>query len=102
VHAATVRDPAQPCVELRDGVVERGVEVPGTRLGTHDRPAGRTGYLDPLAVVGLARIALVGQLDVDSNQLFVVPFDLAQFLGDMLPVMLRDLNVAALDQDVHR
>jgi len=52
-------------------------------------------------VIGLARIALVKQLDVDADELVVVALDLRQLVSDMLPVVIGHLDVAALDDDVH-
>ena len=53
---------------------------------------GDTVFVDP---------AFMEQLDVDSDQFLVVPFDLAQFVGDVFPVVSGNLYVAALDDNVH-
>jgi hypothetical protein len=43
----------------------------------------------------------VEQLHTDLYDLVVIPLDLVQFLGDMHPVMVGNLDVATLDDDVH-
>ncbi|WP_232290438.1 hypothetical protein [Micromonospora sp. ATCC 39149] len=41
------------------------------------------------------------QLDIDADKLVIVTFDLCELLGYVHPVMIRDLDVPALDHDVH-
>jgi len=43
----------------------------------------------------------VEQFHVRTHQLLVVAFDLAQLVGDMLPIVIGNLYVAALDDNVH-
>ena len=71
------------------------------RLGPHHGSAGETGDLYALTVVGLARVALVEQLDVEANELVVVPLDLVELLGDVHSVVVGHLDVTTLDDDVH-
>jgi hypothetical protein len=101
VYAASVSGLAQSGVQLGDRCVERAVEVRRACFGADDRPAGDTGDLHTLAVVGLARVAFVEQLDVDADQLLVVPLHLRQLVGDMYAVMIGHLDIAALHDDVH-
>jgi hypothetical protein len=42
----------------------------------------------------------VEELHVDADQFLVVPFDFAQFVGDMFPIVRGNLYVAALDDNV--
>jgi len=48
-----------------------------------------------------ARIAFVGQLDVDPDDLLVVSLQLVQLVGDVLTVVIGDLKIAALHNDLH-
>jgi hypothetical protein len=41
------------------------------------------------------------QLHVGPDQFLIVTLDLAQLVGDVLPVMIGNLYVAALDDNVH-
>ena len=84
-----------------DRHVQGAVEVGGAGLRADHRATRVARDLDALAVIGLSRIALVKQLDVDADELVVVTLDLRQLVGDMLPVMIGHLDVAALDDDVH-
>src|SRR5689334_1770798 len=95
VHPAPVGGAPQPAVELGYGAVQGCVEVFGTSLGANDRALRHDSDLDTLAVVGLAWIAFVEQFDVGSNQLLVITLDLAQLLGDVFPIVVGNLYVAA-------
>ena len=101
VYPPAIGAAAQARLQPRDRHVERTVEVAGTGLCAYDRAARDTGDLQALAVVGLARVAFMEQFDVDPDQLAVVPFDLAQLVGDVRSVMVGHLDVSALDNDVH-
>jgi hypothetical protein len=101
VDTTAVGGATQPAVELVDGAVEGGVEVLGTGLGPDHRSSRHNGDLDTLAPVGLARVALVEQLHISPDQFLVVSFDLAQLVGDVFPVVIGNLYVAALDDNVH-
>jgi hypothetical protein len=101
VHPAAVRGAAEAGVEFAERTIECGVKIFGTCLGPDDRPSGGDGDLDTLAAVRLARITLVEELHVDPDQFLVVPFDLAQLVGDMFPIVSGNLYVAALDDNVH-
>src|SRR5256714_14485617 len=59
VYPAAVGATPQPRVELADRAIEGAVEVSGTGFRADHRPTGRTGDLDALAVIGLARVPLV-------------------------------------------
>jgi hypothetical protein len=59
VHPPAVGGAAQSGVELGDRDVERGVEVGGAGFGADHRAAGHAGDLYTLAVVRLARVALM-------------------------------------------
>jgi hypothetical protein len=52
-------------------------------------------------VARLTRVALVEQLDVDANELVVVPLHLVKLLGDVHSVVVGHLDVTTLDDDVH-
>jgi hypothetical protein len=41
------------------------------------------------------------EFHVHTDDLPVVPFDLAQLVADMRAVVIRHLDIAALDNDVH-
>jgi len=101
VHAPPVRGAAQAVVQLGGGEVEGGVEVAGGGLGPDDGPPAHAGDLDMLAVLGLSRVALVEELDVDALDLLVVAFHLLQLVSDVHPVVIGYLDVATLDDDVH-
>jgi hypothetical protein len=101
VDASAIGGAPQPCVKLADRAVEGGVEVLRTGLGADHGASSHDGDLDTLAVVDLPGIAFVEQLNVGPDQLLVVAFDLAQFVGDMFPIVIGNLYVAALDDNVH-
>ena len=91
----------QAGVQLADGDVESAVKIPGTGFGPHDRSTRHARDLYPLATVRLARVALVRQLDVDPDDLVVVPFNFLKFVGNVHSVMRGHLNISALDDNVH-
>ena len=41
------------------------------------------------------------KLNIDADELLVVPLDLVQLVGDMLAVMVGNFDIAAFDDDVH-
>jgi hypothetical protein len=43
----------------------------------------------------------VEQFDVNTDELVVITFDAGELLCHVLPVVIRNLNVTALDDDVH-
>jgi hypothetical protein len=43
----------------------------------------------------------VEQFDVNTNELVIVTFDAGKLVRYVLPVMIRHLDVATLDDDVH-
>jgi len=53
--------------QLEGGLVQRGVEVGGARLGANHRTLAVAGDLHPLGVSGLAGVALVREFDVKSE-----------------------------------
>jgi hypothetical protein len=59
------------------------------------------GDLDPLAPVGLTGVLLVRELDVEADDAGVQPFRGGELRGDVVPEVVRDLHVAAFDDDVH-
>ena len=59
------------------------------------------GDLDSLAVLHLPAVPLVEQLDLEPDDLVVVPLQPLDLLGDVHPEMLRDLDVPAGDDDLH-
>jgi hypothetical protein len=101
VYPAPVRGPPEPPVDLADCAVQRAVEVTGGSFSADDRAPRVAGDLNALAVVGLSRIAFVEQFDVDADQFSVIALDLEELLADVLPVMIRNFDIAALDNDVH-
>jgi hypothetical protein len=76
------------------------IEVGRTSLGPNNGTTGAAGYLDVLAAVFLAPVLLVVQLDIGSDDLVVIAFDSGKFVGDVLPKMLRDFDVAASNNDL--
>jgi hypothetical protein len=101
MHTAPVSGSAEAGVQLADRTIESGVEVFGARFGSHHGASGRHGDLDALTDVGLAWIAFVEKLHVHSDEFLVVPFDFAQLVGNVFPIMIGNLYVAALDDNVH-
>ncbi|UQX87525.1 hypothetical protein M6D93_14615 [Jatrophihabitans telluris] len=101
VHTAPIRCLAELALQAVDRAVEGLVEIGCAGLSAHDRPAGPAGDLDALANLGLPWILLVQELYIGSQYPIVVPFDAGKFLGDMLTVMIRDLDITAPDDDLH-
>jgi hypothetical protein len=101
VNPPAVGRPPETGIELVGRLLQSGVEVGRACLRADDRASRDTGDLDPLATVGLARVALVQQLDIDFDDLIVVTLDPSQLIGDVHPEMVRYLDIAALDDDVH-
>jgi hypothetical protein len=101
MDTAAVGRPAQPGVELADGTVQSAVEILRASLGPDHRASRHDGDLDALAVLGLAWVSFVVELYVGPDELLVVPLDLAQLVGDVLPVVIGDFDVPALDDNVH-
>src|SRR5918999_1838011 len=66
----------------------------GRGLGADDRSPGEAGDLHPLAAVGLARILLVEELDIDADDLIVIALDLAELVADQHPIVVGHLDVA--------
>src|SRR5262245_22933846 len=91
----------QPVLQLGYREVERGVEVSRAGLGPDGRAAAHAGDLRPLAVLGLSAVGFVEQLNVEADDLAVVPLQAGQLVLDMHPVMIGNLDVAALYHDVH-
>src|SRR3954469_4723660 len=92
---------AQPGLELENCRVEGGVEGGRACLRADDGTLAGAGDLDPLALRGLARIAFVSEFDVYPDHSCVKAFGGFELLRDMCPEVIRDLNVPALDDDVH-
>src|SRR5690606_18370680 len=99
--SAPLRGAAQPAVQLRDRLVERRGELAGTCLRPDHGSAREAGDLHALAVVRLTGVGLVPQLDLDPDDLLVVPVSLGELLLDLPPEVVGHLEVAALDDDVH-
>jgi hypothetical protein len=99
--ATAVVRPAQARLELQHGGVQGGVEVGGAGLGADDRTLAVAGDLDALTAVRLAWVLLVGEFDVYPDDPGVQALRWCQLAGDVLPVVLRHLDVATLDDDVH-
>ena len=92
---------AQTLGQLAHGDVEGGEAVGGTGLGPDDRAFRDDGDLGALGGIGLARVALVGDLDLDALDARVELLDLGGLLLDVVPQTRTDLSVAADDGDVH-
>jgi hypothetical protein len=58
--------------------------------------------LDASRLVGLARVLLDADLDVDPLAAVVVSLEPTQFLEDMLTKAVRHLDVSPFDHDLHR
>src|SRR5204862_8003696 len=101
MHSPAVMQTTQAVLELRHGEIKRGVEVTRGCLGSNGGPSALAGDLHPLAVLGLPAVGFVEQLHVEADDLPVVPLQADQLLFDMHPVMLGNLDVAALYHDVH-
>ena len=88
---------------LPRGQVEGGVEVGAVGLGPDDRALAAEGDLHALAVGGLAGVLLVEQLHIHAEhlQLAVEAFELTDLVLDVLAVVLRNLDVATTDHDLH-
>jgi hypothetical protein len=97
VDPAAVGRVSQPSLELVHDQLERLIEVSRAGFGPHDRAARTAGDLDVLAAIFLAPVLFVLQLDVGSDDLVVVAFDSGEFVGDVLPKVLRNFDVAASD-----
>ena len=72
---APVPQPPQPCLQLGQRAVERRIAVVGRRFRPDDRATRPDRQLDALAPVGLARVALGGDLHIDSVRSAVQPLD---------------------------
>jgi len=70
-------------------------------LGPDHRTTGNAGDLHPLAVVGLARIALVGELDVDAVRARCQLRHLRELFLGLLPEPLGHLGAPTGDHDLH-
>src|SRR5439155_14981002 len=88
---------AESPLELVDGLIKRRVEVLGSGLTAHNRPACAARDLHVLTPSGLPWVLLVMELDVDPADLVVVSLELGQLVGNMDPVMVRHDDVAASD-----
>jgi hypothetical protein len=96
-----VGGPAQSGIQPGDRYVERRVKVACACLGAYDRAARYAGDLYALAVVGLTRVAFMEQLDIDADDLLVIPLDLGKLVGDVLTVVVRNFDITTLDNNVH-
>ena len=92
---------AQALGQLAHGDVEGREAVGGTGLGPDDRALRDHGDLGALGGIGLARVALVGDLDLDALDARVELLDLGGLLLDVVPQARTDLSAAADDGDVH-
>jgi hypothetical protein len=101
VHPTAIRRAAESGVEPGDRGVQGTVEVLGARLGAYNWPSGQAGYLDSLAVLGLAGITLVKELDINPNYFLIVALDLREFLRYVDPEVVRHFDIATLDDDIH-
>ena len=101
VHLAPVAGAPQPLEELAEGEVEggRGVLRAGLRADHGALAADRD--LDLLAVLGLAGVALVGELDVGPVGLGCELSDLEQLLLREAAEPLGNLGVTPADDDLH-
>jgi hypothetical protein len=101
VYPPTVGGAAEPAFELADGRIERGVEVPGAGFAAYHGTARFDGDFDPLTQRRLASVGFVEKLDVYPNEFVVVPADFFELVTGVLAVMVRNLDVTALDNNVH-
>src|SRR5690606_7160514 len=97
--AALLR-PAQTRFELADHRLEGSVEAVGPRLGAYDRSLSAGSDLDPLTTLLLTPVAFVLQLDVEDEDRRIETFEPSEFLGDVDPEMIGDLDVASFHDNV--
>ena len=101
VHLLPVLAAAQPAFQLVHGGLERSVETVRTALAADNRPlAGVRGDLHMLGVLALTPVVLVGEFDVEAMDGVVDPLGPGEFLGDVDPVVIGDLDVAARHLDI--
>src|SRR3954452_8383695 len=86
--------------ELVGDQVDRMVEVAGGILGPQRDALEVQGRLGHLAL-GIGRVALLGQLDLEDRQLAHLLGDLLEAAGDVLAQLVGDRKVAPLDLDLH-
>lgn len=99
MDATAVLRPAKSRLDLVERRLERGVEVVATCLGTHDRALAGRGEFHLLTHLGLPTISFVVELDVESEDRWVIPLETGELVADVDAVMLWDLDVAALEHD---
>src|SRR3954464_13942007 len=80
--------------------VDRVVEVAGGVLGPERDALEVQRRLGDLAL-GVGRVALLGDLDLEDRQLAHLLGDLVEAAGDVLAQLVGDRKVAPLDLDLH-
>src|SRR5680860_219912 len=101
VHLAPVPRSSEPLEELLLRHVQRRVGIVGTRLGPDHRALGPDGDLHPFTRMGLPRVRLVTDLDVQSLRPRGNLLDLGQLLLEMPAESVRDGGVSGGDHDLH-
>lgn len=95
VDLAAVLALAEPAFEFACRRFEGGVEAVGAGFATDDGSTPLGGDLDVLAILPLAAVALVIQLDVEEVDGAVEAFQARQLLGDVVTEVVGDLDVSA-------
>jgi hypothetical protein len=101
MHPAAVCRSPEARLEFIGGGIQRGIEIGGAGFGTNHGPSRLTRDLHVLAGAGLPAIGFVLQLDIDPDHFVVEPLYFAEFLRNVLPVMIRYLNVPSTHDNVH-
>ncbi len=97
---AAVFHAAQAAFQFGDRGLERGIETVGARFAPDYRPTTASGDLDVLAGLALATVAFVVEFDVEQVDGSVESLEAGEFLRDVDAEVVRDFDVAALDDDL--
>jgi len=81
------------------GGLEGAVEAVGAAFAADDGAASARGDLDVLAVLALAAVAFVLELDVEAVDRAIEPLEASELLCDIDAVVVGDLDVAASHLD---
>ena len=100
MHFAAILAATQPAFQPDHRGLEGGIEAVGTSLTADYRPTAPRGDLHALTGLTLATVAFVLELDVEQVDGLVEPFQSGEFLRDIDAEVIRNLDVAALDDDL--
>lgn len=100
MHLAAVLAAAQATFQAHHRGLERGVEAVGARLAPDYRPTAPRGDLHALTGLTLAAVAFVLEFDVEEVDGFVEAFQPGEFLRDVHPEVVGNLDVTALEDDL--